>query len=1003
MFPGKNHKRRSKNRYCFTGRRELFQSVTIFILVLFIPNIVLSQSFYSKHFTKDDGLPGLEVYDLIQDRTGYIWMATSYGVCRYDGYDFKTFTTNDGLADNSIITLKEDFRGRIWASSYSGDISYFEDGRFWIHPANNEIKKYTQGFVELYVDRANNLHFTPLPMPMGNVTVTASNNIIINKIENEDSLSANYTICFTPTSDNITWKSLKGGKDREIVKNEIEKVGDTYYLKFRKYSTGNYLKYFMISETEFLISYENWLFHLKDDRIIAQKYFESRVNDVYVDNRAAFWISVSNHGVLYYNNSDLQSEPYIFLPGIAVSNVIQDNDENYWIATNGDGVVVVPSLEFQFLDHPEVRNEKIVSLRAYRQQLYFSTMNRKMFRYDYQNNSLERIDRLFFNQEPGICNDILVDSKEQIWVLGTNELCFTLDGDPVPVENEEFGFQIIELQNKQIALASYFRLNLYENNKRIYTSLDHDMQIRLRSVFEDNKGVLWLGTLDGLYKFYNNEYEYFGERCSALSGRITVINGRDELLVVGTKGNGLVMVNRDECYLINEKNGIRGNNIQSLLFENNSSLWIGSNNGLSNLYFNIEDSFIYRIRNFTKWDGLTSNNITGIAQIDRNLILGTEKGVVFLNPERVKENLLPPGITIEKIQVNHVDTTVCDSFNLKHFQNSLRIGFKGLSFKSIGDIRYKYQFAGLSEQFTYTKNPQVEFAMVPPGDYQFIVYAQNINGIWSQSPAKITFHIKYPFWKQLWFVVLSIVVLLVSGFIIIRMVIRNINRKNKREQDLIHYHQQALSKQLDPHFLYNSLNSIQRFILENDKISSSQYLSKFSGLMRIVLEMSNKQLVTLNEETQALNLYLELESMRLKNSFSYAMEIDPAIDKINTQIPSFIIQPFVENAIWHGLAHNQANNRLEIAMSYSNGFIICRVKDNGKGIDLTVLESKDHSESKKSFGIKNTQKRLDLINKQFNTNSHFKISNLIDTNEKQAEGVEVVIWLSEMNKADVKL
>lgn len=967
-------------------------------LFIFITLSTLGQDYYYKNFTKEDGLPGSEVYDLIQDKDGYIWMATSYGVCRYDGYEFKTFTTDDGLADNSTITLSMDPKGGIWACSYSGDISWYENGKFHAHPLNNELQKYTEGFVELYIDSAENLYFTSLANRTIGVKVTPDNRIVLDNTVKSDRVQ-DYNLRFTLTSFGVLitgWETIADDRFNQTVLNKKE---DTFYLKYPENYKGFFFKYFKICDGEFLLSSNNWLFHIKNDKIVAQKEYSSRVNDIFMDDRTNFWISIEDEGIFLYKERDIAHESYVFFPGMGISNVIQDKEKNYWVSTNGQGVFVIPSLQIQYINNPAIKNSKIEALREFQDSIYFSTWDKKMYRFHPGTSDIERIDQSIFKDCPEVCNDLLIDSQGSLWALGSQGLCVAKNWNTGIVSFKESGYYLAELNDKRIAVASYFGLIIFDDYTRIQYSQKEGDKLRLRTLYEDHDGVLWLGSLDGLYKYDNGAYTYLGNNHPAFKERITAICGNDSLLFVGTRGSGIVIARDSTYHAIGEPDGVRASNVQSLFLENDSCLWIGTNSGLSRLRFHFADSFQFSATNFTIWDGLPSNNITRIIKVKDKIYLGTEKGIAFFNPDSITENHTHPTITIENVRINEKDTLVCDSFSLKHFQRNLKIGFKGLHFKSIGNINYKYKLFGLSDKWTFTNNVEVEYAMIPQGEYRFVVYAQNINGYWSESPATISFVIEKPFWKHIWFLIVTGLFVLALALLIVVAVIRNINKKNQREQDLIQYHQQALSKQLNPHFLYNSLNSIQRFILENDKISSSEYLSRFSKLMRIILEMSNKPLVTLQDEIDSLHLYLELESLRLKDSFHYRIDIDKDIKKDETKLPSFMVQPFIENSIWHGLMMKEEKKVLEISFRKKNDGIICQIQDNGIGRKKSkeAKERQGPKNKRSPYGIKTTQTRLDLYNKQYNTSSSIKIIDLTNKDD-DPEGTLVEIYFSEYHQ-----
>ncbi len=211
------------------------------------------------------------------------------------------------------------------------------------------------------------------------------------------------------------------------------------------------------------------------------------------------------------------------------------------------------------------------------------------------------------------------------------------------------------------------------------------------------------------------------------------------------------------------------------------------------------------------------------------------------------------------------------------------------------------------------------------------------------------------------------------------------------KEDLDHYMQAALRKQMNPHFIFNSLNSIQSFILQNDKLSANIYLSKFAGLMRKVLENSQHQLITLEKELEVLNLYIELEEQRFDNKFNVQWNIDPLIDCSTHKLPPLIMQPYIENAIWHGLLHKEGDRRLTITIIKKAEQLVCTIVDNGIGREAAFGMKKNKS-SHESLGTRITQKRIDLINSLNKSGIGVQYFDLSD-NKGIANGTKVEITI----------
>ncbi|MEO7044713.1 MAG: histidine kinase [Ferruginibacter sp.] len=211
------------------------------------------------------------------------------------------------------------------------------------------------------------------------------------------------------------------------------------------------------------------------------------------------------------------------------------------------------------------------------------------------------------------------------------------------------------------------------------------------------------------------------------------------------------------------------------------------------------------------------------------------------------------------------------------------------------------------------------------------------------------------------------------------------------EQKIAETEMTALRAQMNPHFIFNCLNSIKLYTLENDSKTASEYLTKFSQLIRLVLENSRSEKVSLQKELETLNLYIELEAMRFKNKVQYKINVAPHIDQQYIEIPPLLLQPYVENAIWHGLMHKEEGGNISIDISQPEEFLLhIEITDDGVGRDIAKENKSKSATRQKSFGLKMTSERLEAINLIYKTNTEVKIIDLKDTNGN-ALGTKVII------------
>jgi LytS/YehU family sensor histidine kinase len=290
----------------------------------------------------------------------------------------------------------------------------------------------------------------------------------------------------------------------------------------------------------------------------------------------------------------------------------------------------------------------------------------------------------------------------------------------------------------------------------------------------------------------------------------------------------------------------------------------------------------------------------------------------------------------------------------------------------------------------------VSFPYLAPGNYTFEVSASTKNGVWSIIPARIYFEIHPPFWKTWWFkliIILTAAITLTSLFLYRLHVVQE---KNKLMVKLNRYMLQALNRQMNPHFIFNAMNTIQSLFIKNDKATAIHVLSLFTSLLRRVLTNSREVMITLKEEIETLQNYIELESYRFQNKFEYEIEIDPSLSIDKLKIPPLLLQPYVENAIIHGLRHCEApGGKLFIHIFPINSMLCCRITDNGIGRELAE-KMKVVKPGHVSLGTKISSQRIDLISQMSNMDIKIKYTDMMDENS-EACGTQVDIMIPFMS------
>jgi sensor histidine kinase YesM len=353
--------------------------------------------------------------------------------------------------------------------------------------------------------------------------------------------------------------------------------------------------------------------------------------------------------------------------------------------------------------------------------------------------------------------------------------------------------------------------------------------------------------------------------------------------------------------------------------------------------------------------------------------------------------------TSNSLKQNEIEDNAMLSYN----ENAIQFKLSSPSYINPEAIHFMYQLIGSNDSsWKPLIGPifNVSFESLKPGKYEFKAYAVNFQGGRSKNTLHFKFNINNPWWMQWWFISLIILFVIALSTLILtiyyqglkrrdRHVIEKLTLQNELRKSLL----KTIVTQMNPHFIFNAMNTIQSFVYKNDKRSVSNYMGKFSELIRKILDTSNINSISLMEEIEILELYLDLEKARFESDFSVQLTVDPELDLENIQIPPMFIQPCIENAIKHGLFHKKGLRHLKILIAYDDAqkdYIRIEIDDDGVGRIRSREINKTLLANHKSFAGSAMESRVDLINQTLEK----KISLIVIDKAEQA-GTIVIIRL----------
>ncbi|MCF8298837.1 MAG: histidine kinase [Saprospiraceae bacterium] len=519
-------------------------------------------------------------------------------------------------------------------------------------------------------------------------------------------------------------------------------------------------------------------------------------------------------------------------------------------------------------------------------------------------------------------------------------------------------------------------------------------EVAIRNIIQDKNGVIWISTIKSLYSYSKGKLINHAEENQVYGSRITNLKVFKDFIVIATTTNGLLFKKGNLLKRISEEDGLTGSVIKSLYIDNDSTIWVGTNRGLSKIVFNNVKEFDYDITSFSTIDGLPAQEINDIKKHRDKIYLATENGIISFNSENLEKSNISPRIFMEFLIVNDTDTINGNDLVFKNYQNNIAFYYKAIAFKNNGKVTYSYKLEGQDQNPVKTNGLMARYPELPPGNYTFSVKA-SYDGIQFSKAVTVKFEIR-KHWTQTILFKIGLVVLLISIFILITiLLLKSQRKKHENKRKILLSEQKALRMQINPHFFFNSLGSIQRFIVNNNAEVAQSYLTEFSSLIRLVLENSKHNFVFMDNEIELIRLYLELEKKRFLQKIDFEVEIAEDVMAREIKIPPLLIQPIVENAIWHGIMPKNTEGKIKVSFSMYNekeSLLLCKISDNGIGMKKSAEINQRRGKHYVSTGLKNVEERIDLINKVFKTNMKMSFIDLYEGSESAGTEVHMTIY-----------
>ena len=944
------------------------------LLCLGNPLVVFAQDPVSIHITENEGLPGQEFYGLVEDRKGFIWLAGDKGLSRFDGTTFKTLEHPEkrGL---SFFEPVLDAQDRVWGINISGQLFYTEGEE-----------------LILFADFKDDLKGSLAALAISSQYLTLSTQFVSIII---DLHAMRITKKDVRRPGQFAYGSVSNDTIYFVINNELKSVVNDALeldvrLKTNLYGSGSYAnrigrgKLVSLSDNRMILYHQNEFRKTKQflitNKIAKPIAFPDELTGIRIlrikEIDKKLWVLTTDGAFLCSMQGDKILLEDHYLKGIFLTDVIKDRDTNLWFSTLEEGVYVLPNVHIKRLDFPDHFERPVHMIQGKNKELLIGFGNGDVIVYNRETREQSLIDLpgkrtisamaydpnkakyLLFQDVKNyqVATDNTRDVKEDalqfvaiknMQTIGDNQLMFVSSGQaaivPYPNSNRQDPYFLKEkrgytcMQNP-ITGAKYFALVdelivIDTEGRESQITTEHAGQILAHTLAITADGHLWAAT------FTNGLFEIDGTR---------VISH------------------------ITEEDGLLSNRTTTIAADG-TDLWISTSSGIQ--YMAHTEAGTVAFKNLKKQDGIPSYDIHDIVVVEGAVYFGSSNGVFSVSKQQSFKEFRVPEVYFTQVSINKNELPIKEQYTIKESESATRISFNANGFRGLSSGNYRYKLDGFDKDWTAIRQGvnEVQFASLPRGKYTFLLGAPDENGT-VHSPEKIELIVTQVFYKTWWFRLLVIGIMI--GLIIYYFIRKNKKQEESRQKELaqvqldkelILLKLENLQSQMNPHFIFNALNSIQEYIVDNEKDLASSYLVKFSRLIRMYLDQSRSNSISLEEEFAAMDLYLQLEKVRFEDKLHYTLKGSEDADAISLKVPPLFIQPYVENALKHGLLHRHDNRQLDVLFEYvpSTKMLQVTVADNGIGrvASQSMKNSRPFYQTHQSFATQANADRVELLNK----------------------------------------
>lgn len=910
------------------------------------------------HYTTGSGLSSSENYYIKQDKRGYIWICSDRGLLRFDNFDFKLYHKPDGLPENSVIKPIAEIDSTTWFISLNDLVFYYEHNRI-IDPGINahlRILNKQYDFRDLIVTQRNSI-IAGYSDGEGNALIydiSEDTAMLIDKIQFPFLRSylvyhyEDYTLnVWGSGKQTQTEKTLQRTSQGHLLVNLADSV-------FNFHASGKVnCRYHKLSRQSELLFLNKSVFLLSNGKLTDSIQLDDFPSDIKQFD-SLLLVTLPKKGIY---KIDLASfEPELLITGELFSSIMVDHQKNVWVTTLNNGIFKYANTTDDFYPYTGV-DRVSCGLEDGKILLYDSYSGFRLI-----NPVLETITPLKSRAFGSVRK---IEHKKNKLFLSTGGGLFLghLAEDSIRWVGTKIGGapKAIELTNQLLFAGKQSGIVVTDlNDSLIFSSFKERSHFRVHDLISTLNGELLIGCSEGILQYEDGKIKEWRKGAPWSNSRVNSLCELTNGVAIGTIGDGVYIARNNTYYHLDNQSGLSSPFVNDLYFQDDL-LYVASSRGVQ--VFKSDSAKFQLLYRLNRSNFLPFDDIRNILSVHKHIALETHDGVVVIPAVDSLVTPAPGPLFISEISVDGETHSLTNAIDLNYDFNKLKITVTALDFRS-DKPQLVYRIDGESESWVHLNDNVLELYFLPAGESVIqIGLLGGLNDNFPLKTIKLKAKVNRPIYYKLWFIILFAAMIVTLIYLYYRYQLYEIRKEKELKEQLQTLEQEMLKSQMNPHFLFNAMNSIQSFIATNDKAMAYEYIGRFSRVMRNFLDFGEKNTIPLQEEIDNLTDYIVLESIRFEGLFTYEFHLSEEVQKRmhELEIPTYLLQPVVENAIEHGIRPLNQGGHIDLYFDVRDNLIEVRIRDNGIGLSKGKAMQRQQKPGHRSFGLKNVQRRIELL------------------------------------------